>query len=110
MAPRLLTDFELMLMLAMVRVGEEAYAIPIAREIKATAGRNVALGPVYAALERLEDRGFVASRMGPPTAERGGRAKRYFHLTPKGLRAVREMHRALSALWMNMPELKGQTL
>ena len=110
MGRRLLTDFELMLLLAILRVGDEAYGVPIAREIKATAGRNVVLGAVYAALERLEQRGLVASNIGDPTPERGGRAKRYFRLTSKGLRAVKEMHRALSALWTNIPELKGRTV
>lgn len=106
---RLLTDFELMLLLAILRVGEEAYGVPIAREIKTTAGRNVVLGAVYATLERLEHQGLVASHIGDPTPERGGRAKRYFRLTPRGLRAVKETHRALSALWTNIPELKGRT-
>jgi DNA-binding PadR family transcriptional regulator len=110
MSRRLLTDFELMLLLAILRVGDEAYGVPIAREIEATAGRNVALGAVYAALERLEQRGLVASHIGDPTPERGGRAKRYFQLTAKGLLAVKEMHRALSALWTDLPELKGRTV
>lgn len=110
MSARLLTDFELMLLLAIVRVGDDAYGVPIAREIKETAGRDVALGAVYTALDRLEQRGLVASSIGEPTAERGGRAKRYFRLTPRGTRAVKEMHRALSALWANMPALKGEVL
>jgi PadR family transcriptional regulator PadR len=109
MARRLLTDFELMLMLAILRIGGEAYGVPIARELKATAGREAALGAVYAALERLEGRGLVASDIGEPTPERGGKAKRYFRLTSKGLRAVKDTHRALSALWANVRELKGET-
>lgn len=108
MGERLLTDFELMLLLAIARVGDDAYGVPIVREIKTTAGRDVSLGVAYATLERLEGRGLVASRIGEPTPERGGRAKRYFRLTAKGLRAVKEMHRALSALWMNLPALKGE--
>ena len=107
MARRLLTDFELMILLAILRVGDDAYGVPIAREIEATAGRRVMLGAVYAALDRLEERGLAASTIGDPTPERGGRAKRYFRLTPRGLRAIRETHRALTALWANVPELKG---
>ena len=107
---KLLTDFELMLLLAILRLGDEAYGVPIAHEIEATAGRTVVLGAAYTALDRLEDRGLVASSVGDPTPERGGRAKRYFRVTSRGLRAVKETQRALTALWTNVPELKGGTV
>ena len=107
---RALTDLELMLILAIARIGDDAYGVPIAREIKATTGRDVALGVAYATLERLEQRGLVASTLGPPTPERGGRAKRFFRVTSKGLRAAKDMHKALSALWSGLPELKGHAL
>ena len=84
MARDLLTDFELMILLAILRVGEHAYGVPIAREIETTGRRNVILGAVYAALERLETNGLVSSRMGNPSPERGGRAKRFFDVTPQG--------------------------
>ncbi|RPI50716.1 MAG: PadR family transcriptional regulator, partial [Acidobacteria bacterium] len=71
MARDLLTDFELMILLAILRVGEHAYGVPIAREIETTGRRNVILGAVYAALERLETNGLVSSRMGNPSPERG---------------------------------------
>ena len=106
MARKLLTDFELMILLAILRV-DEAYGVPIAREIEATAGRTVVLGAVYAALDRLEERGLVASSVGDPTPERGGRARRYFRVTPRGLRALKDTQRALVALWTNLPELEG---
>jgi DNA-binding PadR family transcriptional regulator len=106
MARKLLTDFELMILLAILRV-DEAYGVPIAREIEATAGRSVVLGAVYAALDRLEERGLVASSVGDPTPERGGRARRYFRVTPRGLRALKDTQRALVALWANLPELEG---
>ena len=104
----LLTDFELMIALAILRVGEGAYGVPIAREIESTAGRRVALGAVYIALDRLEGNGLVTSATGEPTAARGGRAKRIFRLTPRGLRAVKETQRAFIALWSGIPELKGR--
>ena len=107
MAPTLLTDFELMILLAILRAGEEAYGVVIAREIESTAKRSVLLGAIYAALERLERNGLVASKLGEPTATRGGRAKRYFHVTPQGLRAVKDTRRALVALWSNVPRLEG---
>lgn len=107
MAPRsLLTDFELMILLAALRGGDEAYAIQMAREIESTAGRQVQLGAVYTALKRLEEQLLVESRTGEPTAERGGRAKRYFRVTSRGMEAVRSTQQALVALWSGLPQLK----
>src|SRR5262249_5415988 len=103
----LLTDFELMILLAVLRAGDEAYGVVIAREIETTAGRTVLLGAAYAALERLERNGMVASSVGEPTAARGGRAKRFFRVTSRGLRAVKDTQRALVALWSGVPQLKG---
>jgi PadR family transcriptional regulator, regulatory protein PadR len=103
-----LTEFELMILLAILRVGENAYGVPVAREIETTAGRTVMLGAVYTALDRLEGKGLVASAVGEPTPERGGRAKRFFTVTTKGLRAVRDAQRAFTALWSDIPRLKGK--
>jgi DNA-binding PadR family transcriptional regulator len=102
---KLLTDFELMVLLAILRL-DEAYGVPIARELEDTAGRTVVVGAVYAVLDRLEERGLVASRLGDPTPERGGRARRYFRVTPRGLRAVKDTRRALVSLWTNLPALE----
>ena len=106
MPRHLLTDFELMILLAILRAGEEAYGVQIAREIEATGGRRVLLGAAYAALERLERNGLVASRMGDPTAERGGRAKRFFRVTPRGVQAAKATQQALVALWRGVPQLR----
>jgi PadR family transcriptional regulator len=100
-----LWDFELMVMLALMRLGDTAYGVSISREIEERSGREVALGSVYATLERLEQRGLVSSELGEPTLERGGRAKRHFHVTGKGLRVVRERRRTLMKLWQGLPEL-----
>ena len=108
MPRRLLTDFELMILLAILRVGEDAYGVPIADEIERTGGRRVVLGAVYTALDRLERNGWVSSTVGEPTPERGGRAKRFFVVTPQGLRAIKETRRALVALWKDIPQLKGE--
>lgn len=105
MARRLLTDFELMLVLAVLRIGDEAYGAQIAREIETTVGRRVLLGAAYAALDRLEENGIVSSRTGSPTPERGGRAKRFFHVTARGIQAARETQQALVALWKDLPQL-----
>ena len=101
-----LSDFELIAILVLLRLGEDAYGVPIAREIEEQTKREVKLGSVYAALERLEEKGFVASELGQPTQERGGRAKRYFHITQQGMREVRETRRTLIRLWQGIPELK----
>ena len=106
MPRHLLTDFELMILLAVLRVGDEAYGVQIAREIEATSGRRVLLGAAYAALERLENNGFVSSSIGDTTPQRGGRAKRIFQVTPRGLRAVRDTRQALVAMWKDVPQLK----
>ena len=102
-----LGEFELMVLLALIRLGDDAYGVPISREIEERAGREVAIGSVYAALERLQEKGLVASRLGDPTAERGGRAKRYFRITAQGLHEVRETQRALVKLWRGLPQLDG---
>ncbi len=102
-----LGNFELMVILVLIRLGDEAYGVPICEELENRTGRDVAIGSVYAALERLEDKGFVTSELGEPTAERGGRAKKYFHVTARGLKEVRETQRALVKLWNGLPELQG---
>ncbi len=102
-----LGEFELMALLALIRLGEDAYGVPICHEIEKRTGREAALGSVYAALERLEGRGLVTSRLGESTAVRGGRAKRYFRITAQGLREVRQTQRALVNLWSGLPELEG---
>src|SRR4051812_26948779 len=104
-----LNDFELMILLAILRIGENAYGLPIAEEIQKIAERVVLLGAIYVALERLEERGLLTSSYGDPTPERGGRAKRFFKVTAKGLKAVNDAKRALTALWSGIPELKGRS-
>lgn len=101
-----LGEFELMLLLAVVHLGEQAYGVPISRELEAHRGRDVSVGSVYAALERLEAKGLVASSLGDPTPERGGKAKRYFRITKEGLRQVHETRRVLTKLWQTIPELR----
>jgi PadR family transcriptional regulator len=107
-ARRLLTDFELMILLAVLRVDErEAYGAAIAREIERTAGRQVMLGALYTALDRMEQNGLITSALGDPTPERGGRAKRLFTVSERGIRAIKNTQRALVALWSDVPALNG---
>jgi PadR family transcriptional regulator PadR len=103
----LLTDLELMVLVAAMRLSEDAYGVTITRQIEQSTGRNVAVAVVYATLDRLEDRGLVTSFIGDPTPERGGRAKRFFRVTAKGIRQARDTRRALTALWTGVPQLRG---
>ena len=104
-----LTDFELMVLLSVLRLGDDAYGVRVAREIEALGERTVMLATAYTALDRLEANGHVSSAMGEPTPERGGRAKKYFRVTPTGLRAVRRAQRAFTRLWTGIPLLKGES-
>jgi PadR family transcriptional regulator len=105
-----LGHLELMVMLVLIRLGEKAYGIPIAQEIEEKGGREVSLGSIYAALERLETKGLVSSELGEPTPERGGRAKKYFDVTAKGMREVHETQRALMKLWPRLRQLEGRRI
>ena len=99
-------NFELMILLALIRLNENAYGVPISKEIEMRSGREVSVASVYATLERLEAKGFVASEIGEPTPERGGRAKRYFRITARGVREVRDTRRVLLKLWDGLPKLE----
>jgi DNA-binding PadR family transcriptional regulator len=101
---RYLGELELMLLLAVIRLGEEAYGVTISRELESHHHRSVSLGSVYAAMERLEVKGLVISSLGDPTPERGGKAKRYFRITKQGLRQVHETRRTLTRMWKALPE------
>jgi len=102
-----LGTFDLMILLALMRLGDAAYGVPISREIEETSGRVVALATLYTTLTRLEKKGLVSSRLGEPTAERGGRAKKYFRVTARGLREVRDAQRVFTSLWTGIPKLEG---
>lgn len=94
-----LGEFEQMVMLAVARLEGSAYGIAILDEIRERTGNDAAVASVYAALDRLERRGFVTSAVGSPTPERGGRAKRFFSLEPAGVDALTRSRSALDALW-----------
>ena len=97
----------MMVMLAIIRIGDDAYGVSISNEIEQTTGNEVLLGSVYDALTRLEEKGLISSALGEATPERGGRAKRHFQTTPKGLRLVRDTRQSLVKLWKGLPQLKG---
>jgi DNA-binding PadR family transcriptional regulator len=85
-----LGEFEQIILLALMRLGPEAYGMTVRREIEERTRRQVSIGAVYATLERLESKGYVSSTAGEPTPERGGRAKRFFRIESSGERALRE--------------------
>jgi PadR family transcriptional regulator, regulatory protein PadR len=98
-----LGEFELILLLTVLRLGDEAYGVPLAQEFSVLRGAGVAMGSVYAALDRLELKGLISSSLGESTPERGGRAKRYFRVTKKGIRSMQETRRVLTTLWKSLP-------
>jgi DNA-binding PadR family transcriptional regulator len=107
-AAPILSNFELMVMLAIIRIGDDAYGVSISNEIRKTTGSEVLLGSVYDALTRLQEKGLITSVLGEATAERGGRAKRHFRTTSRGLKLVRDTQRSLVKLWKGLPQLKGE--
>jgi DNA-binding PadR family transcriptional regulator len=96
--PPYLGEFEYAVLLSAMHLADEAYAVPIRELIEERTGRPVARGALYTALERLESKGCLRSRMGDPTPERGGRARRYFSVTQSGLRALRNTHASFARL------------
>jgi PadR family transcriptional regulator, regulatory protein PadR len=94
-----LGELEQIVLLAVLRLGDEAYGVPIGLEIEARTRRSLTVGALYRTLDRLEHKGYVASSFSDPTPERGGRSKRYFKVRPAGLRALRTSREALAAMW-----------
>ena len=104
-----LGEFELMVLLTIIHLGDEAYGVPLSRELAIRRGRDVSVGSVYAALDRLETKGLIVSSLGESTPERGGRAKKYFRITGQGLHTAHETRKVLSKLWKSLPSLGGET-
>jgi DNA-binding PadR family transcriptional regulator len=93
-----LGEFEHIVVLALLRLGDQAYGVTVRQEIEARIGREVSIGAIYATLDRLEGKGYVKSQLGEPTPERGGRSKRFFRVSAKGVAAVNRTHRALQTM------------
>ena len=99
MARSYLGEFEHLILLSVMRLGDDAYGVTIRREIERQTGRSVSLGAIYPALDRLEDKGFINSHVGEPTPKRGGRAKRYLRLTPEGLDMLVRTRAIIQSFW-----------
>jgi|ERR1700730_12924337 PadR family transcriptional regulator PadR len=93
-----LGEFEHVVVLALLRLNDRAYGVTVRQEIEFRTKREVSIGAVYATLDRLERKGYVRSHHGGPTPERGGRSKRFFHVTAKGMAAVNRSQRALQRM------------
>jgi PadR family transcriptional regulator PadR len=100
-----LGELEQIVLLAVLRLGDEAYAVPILELIETQTGRQIARGALYTALDRLETKGCLRSRVGDPLPERGGRARRYFTVTPAALRALKESRLSLMRLWNGLESI-----
>ncbi len=103
-----LGEFEHIVLLAVLRLGEQAYGVTIWEEIGKRTGRTVMIGAVYATLDRLEAKRHISSRRGDPTPERGGRAKRFFKITPRGAMALEESRRILVRMWAGLDPALGE--
>lgn len=93
-----LGDLEQLVMLALLRLGDDGFGAAVQREIAERSGRDVTLGAVYTALARLEEKGFVRSRVGDPLPQRGGRRRRHYDVLPTGRAAIAEAWQAMRAL------------
>ncbi len=102
-----LGEFEQMLLLAVLRLGEDAYGVAIMEELEESVGRRVSRGSVYVTLDRLQEKGFLASEMSAPRPERGGRPRRLVTVTPEGVRELRRSRAALLTLWDGLEEALG---
>ena len=103
-----LGDFERIVLLAVLQLGNEAYGVPIVEEIQHRTGRQVAPAAVYVTVRRLEQRGLVMSWLSDPRPERGGKARRYVTVTRAGLETLRESRKVLDQMWRGLdPGLRG---
>jgi len=108
MQPVTLGEFEQVVLLAILRLDEDAYGVSIRKEIMSCTERKPSPGALYTTLDRLEERGLVTSRFGDPTPQRGGRAKRFFKVTAAGLKAVARVQRGYQRL-LNGVQLPGMS-
>src|SRR5687768_5344190 len=99
-----LGEFEEFTLLAVRALGDNTYAVPIQQYVEKVTGRTISIGSIYAALARLEDKGFLCSTMSEAVAQRGGKSKRMYSVTPAGLRTARDLHRVRERIWNAIAE------
>jgi PadR family transcriptional regulator len=96
--PAALGDFEQLVLMGVLRLGDQAYGAAIRQEIHTRSGRDVSINAVYTTLDRLESKGLLRSWVGEPTAQRGGRRRKFYALKPGGEAALRQAYRAFAAM------------
>lgn len=99
-----LGEFEMVVMLTLLHLGEGAYGMTIRVAIEERTGRSVSIGAVYTTLRRLQRKGYVAAELGEPSPSRGGRAKKHFRLQPAGMEALQRSRAMFARLWADVPE------
>ena len=104
-----LGDLEELALLAVLRLGDEAYGARIREVLRSDAGRPVSISTIYVTLMRLEEKGLVRSRLGEPTPERGGKARRYFHVRPEGVTALEAVREVRDRMWEGVRAAAGST-
>jgi PadR family transcriptional regulator PadR len=104
---QVLGEFEQLVLLGILHCSAEAYGVPICRELQTRARRRVSLGAVYKTLDRLEQKRLVRSTLGPATAERGGRRKRIYSVTPQGLNVLRSSLSAVARMSNGLETVLG---
>lgn len=97
-------EFERAVLLAVARLDEQAYGMSIRQELEKRLGRDVSIGAVYTTLDRMEEKGYVSSRVGDPTPIRGGRAKKFFRVEAPGVTALNHSKNTTEAIWAMLPE------
>ncbi len=103
-----LGEFEQIVLLAVLRLGKEAYGVTIWEEIEKRTRRSVMIGAVYATLDRLEAKRYISSKVGDPTPQRGGRAKRFFKITTQGSAALTRSREILTSMWSGLDPVLGK--
>lgn len=99
-----LGEFEMVVMLSLLHLGDDAYGMTIRLDIEERTARSVSIGAVYTTLRRLQRKGYVSSQLGRPSPSRGGRAKKYFRLEPDGVEALERSREMFARLWKDVPE------
>lgn len=104
-----LGEFEQLVLLAILRLEGDVYAVPIVDEIERHTGRTISRAAVYVTLRRLEEKGLISSEMSEPLAERGGKARRCVAVEEAGLEALRESRRVLDRMWKGVDSVARVT-
>ncbi|MBC7896154.1 MAG: helix-turn-helix transcriptional regulator [Cytophagaceae bacterium] len=98
-----IAPFEVVVLLSIIRLGDDAYGLAVRRDVSARTGHDYSVGAIYTTLQRLEDKGMLNTWTSEPLPVRGGRARKHFRLTSTGRRAMREAERRATSVWAGVP-------